>query len=224
MEFSARNISLVFKSGFEYNISLGSIIVLPGVTMENGVVKRNIGVIPPHQTRHKGFIESFSKVVMSSYEVVPDTRFFNISFKRLSGLSSKGFKYDVVVAARMKDEADPEANNVYAAANEIRNRLSQNTIFILSFNLMLAKMKGMDLEGEKRQISKVLEHQNDPARPILGGIIYTTSTEPNFLISIVADVLDNPGKYLEKKQVYPIESQAHFLNHPPGQTQVGFRQ
>jgi hypothetical protein len=94
----------------------------------------------------------------------------------------------------------------------------------MSFNDLLATVKGMDIESEKLYLKKLAERENDPSCDSIGGIVRTSSTDPAFLISITGDVLEGPGKYLAKEKVYPIETQAQFLNHPPGDTQIGIGQ
>ncbi len=187
-------------------------------------VRKHIGVMPPHQTKHRRFIEDFQGAVTSSARIIPRTRFYNISFERLLYLSEKGFAYDVVICSRMKDHSDPRRNNIITAAYELRNRLGLDTVFVVSFNALLAEVRGLDPKVEERYISILVEHGQDPQKSGIHGIIYTTSTDPTFLVSIVADVLDNPGTYLAIEQVHRIETQAHFLNHPPGHTQYGIGQ
>ncbi|HUT53768.1 MAG TPA: hypothetical protein VM658_10275 [bacterium] len=183
--------------------------------------KRHIAVIPPHEFRNKNFIEDFRRVILPRWQIIPRTMFYKVSYARLLSVARTGASYDVVIASRMRDLTQPGTNNVASAAAELRRRLQQNTIFILSMNDLLATVQGLDLAAEKAVIAELTRAENDPTSPRIGGIIRTSSTDPAFLISILADVLDDPNNYLHIKSPYSIESQAHFLNHPPGHTQVG---
>jgi len=192
-----------------------------GVDMDMEIQKRHIGVIPPHEFKNKKYIEDFRKVILPGWPIIPHTLFYKISYERLINVSRSGAAFDVVIASRMKDANHPEINNIYSAALEIRGRLSLPTVFIISYNELLATVLDLDPKAEKACIQKLIEHGNNPGPKSIGGIARTTGTDPTFLVSIVADILDGPGKYLQKTQVCHIESQAHFLNHPPGHTQVG---
>lgn len=185
---------------------------------------RYVGVIPPHETRHKKYIEDLKAAILPNWRIVPETMFYLLSYRRLLDVSSKGGTYDVILAARFKDEHAPEDYNVLSAALEIRERLGRETVFILSFSELLAQMKGLDASGEKKYLDLLFQRENDPRDPSLGGVIYTSSSEPLFLLSVLGDVLGNPQPYLAKTVVHHIESQADFLNHPPGATQAGIGQ
>lgn len=186
--------------------------------------KRHIGVIPIHETKHRSYIEDFRRKILPAWKIIPHTLFYNISYEKLLGVSRSGAAYDIIIACRMKDPNNPEQNNVCSAVVEIRHKIGLHTIFVMSFNDLLATVKGMDIESEKLYLKKLAEHENDPTRDSIGGIVRTSSTDPAFLISIIGDVLEGPGKYLAKEKVYPIETQAQFLNHPPGDTQIGIGQ
>ncbi len=182
--------------------------------------KRHIAVIPPHETRNRKYLEEFRSVILPRWQIIPNTLFYKLSWARLMEVARAGARYDVVIASRMRDLDRPGQNNVVAAAAFIR-RLGHNTIFILSLNDLLATVLGLDLAAEKAVIAELVKNETGPAPARFGGIIRTTSTDPSFLIAILADVLDDPNNYLHIKSPYSIESQAHFLNHPPGHTQVG---
>jgi len=181
---------------------------------------RHIGVIPPHPVRCKKYLADFTSVVAPSFRIIPRTRFYRISFARLYEVERGGSGYDVVLAGRMKDESEPEINNVFSAILAARNAFRLSTIFILSFNQLLARLLGLDPRAEKLYLERTLMLDEKPAEHP-GGIICTSSTDPAFLVSIIADVLDGPAGYLNLKRVHHIETQAHFLNHPPGHTQLG---
>jgi hypothetical protein len=185
--------------------------------------KRAIGVVPPHEARYKKYLDELRDIILPSWRILPATRFYKLSYERLLTLSAQGVVYDIVLASRMQDEREPDLNNIYHAALELRRR-GRQTIFIISFHDLLARVRGEDVEAAKRRLALFGRHELDPKRPPLGGIIRTTSTDPLFLISIIADVLEDPGRYLAQNQVYHIETQAHFLNHPPEHTLYGMTQ
>ncbi|MFO8057203.1 MAG: hypothetical protein R6V10_07920 [bacterium] len=182
--------------------------------------KHHIGVIPPHQDKPRRYLTDFKKTVESCSNLVPDAFFHHLSYQRLLEVSRSGAFYNVIIAARMKDEKDAAESNIFSAAREIR-RLRFPTVFIISFNSFLARVTGIDLDDANEHIRRIAHYQQDPEKPGLPGMVRTTSTDPNFLVSIVADVMDNPSSYLDKKDLYDIENQGDFLNHPPGHTRLG---
>jgi hypothetical protein len=185
--------------------------------------KRHIAVIPPHEIRHRKYIEDFSKVVTSAWQIIPNTLFYKVSYHRLLQVAGSGAAYDAVISSRMRDLYEPDAYNIFAAARKLRKDLGRDTIFIISYNELLAAVMGLDRDAEKSFIRQIADHEEDPGQERLGGIIRTSSTDPAFLVSILADVLDGPQNYLHIKSPYHIESQANFLNHPPGHTMVGIK-
>ncbi len=187
-------------------------------------VKKHIGVIAPHETKNEKFYNDYVKVIKPCWSIIPNTFFYKLSFDRLINVASRGVRYDIVIAARMKDATNPEINNIYTAASMVRNRFNLDTIFAVSFNEFLSKMAGLDPDAEKVYLNKLVDDENNPAKESIGGIVTTSSTDPNFIVTIVADILDAPHKYLEKKEVHKIENQSHFFNHPPGDTLYGLSQ
>jgi hypothetical protein len=181
---------------------------------------RNIGVIPPHETRFKKYLDELRVIITPSWRILPNTQFYKLSYQRLFDLTAQGVVYDLILAARMQDEHDPDRNNIYTAARELR-RMGRATILLISYHELLARVHGDNIEIAKRRLALFAQHELDPHLPSLGGIIRTTSTDPLFLISIIADVIEGPSRYLAQNHVYPIESQAHFLNHPPEHTLYG---
>jgi hypothetical protein len=186
--------------------------------------KRHIGVIPPHETRYKKYLDELKSVITPSWRILPQTLFYKLSYERLIALSRQGVVYDLVLASRMQDAKAPEQNNLCAAAAELRHRLGRNTIFLISYHELIARVRGDDVETAKKCLAQLHARELVPNLPPLGGIIRTTSTDPLFLLSIIADVLDGPDRYLAQNQVYHIESQSHFLNHPPEHTLYGITQ
>jgi|GEM_PF-4783759 len=181
---------------------------------------RHIGVIPPHQDRPRRYLSEFRNAVLASNNLVPRTFFYHLSFERLTEVCRNNSGYHAVLCARMKDDGAPEANNIFSAALEVR-RLNLPTVFVISFNTFLARVTGIDLDDANEHIRRIAHYQQGPEMPGLPGIVRTTSTDPHFLLSIVADILDNPSVYLGKKDLYDIENQGDFLNNPPGHTRMG---
>jgi hypothetical protein len=169
-------------------------------------------------------MEDFRRKILPAWKIIPHTLFYKISYQKLLDVSRSGAGYDIIIACRMKDAENPGQNNVCSAAVEIRRKIGLHTIFVMSFNDLLATVKGMDTESEKFYLQKLAEYENDPGRESIGGIVRTSSTDPAFLISIVGDILEGPAKYLARDKIYPVETQAQFLNHPPGDTQIGIGQ
>jgi len=192
--------------------------------MGEQTTKRHVGVIPPHEIKHRKYIEEFKQKISGGWRILPDSLFYKLSYQRLLTVARSGASYHVAVVSRMRDQENQEQNNVYSAANEIRNGLGMDTVFIVSFNELLATMRGHDPRQERSFIDKLIEHGEDPGKKPIGGVILTSSTDPFFILSIIADILDNPKSYLDKKPVLNIESQSQFLNHPPGDTHMGIRQ
>ncbi len=182
--------------------------------------RRHVGVIPPHQNKPRRYLSDFRKTVLGSGNLIPDTYFYHISFHRFLEVSRNNACYHVVIAGRMKDGEAPEIDNIFAAALEAR-RLKIPTVFVISFNSFLARVTGIDLDDANEHIRRIARYQQDPHMPELPGIVRTTSTDPNFLVSIVADILDDPSGYLAKKDLCDIENQGDFLNNPPGHTRAG---
>jgi hypothetical protein len=200
-------------------------LYLQGVlNMTEDNVNRHIGVIAPNETKNQKFYSDYAKVIRPCWSIIPNTFFYPLSFDKLINVASRGVRYDIVIAARMKDTVNPEMNNIYTSSTMVRNRFNLDTIFVISFNEFLSKMSGLDPDAEKVYLNKLVEDENDPAKQSIGGIATTSSTDPNFIITIVADILDAPYRYLEKKQVHKIENQSHFFNHPPGDTLYGLSQ
>lgn len=183
--------------------------------------KRHIGVIPPHPTRNRKFFEDFARVIEPCWRLIPHTLFYRLSYPRLIEVSRTHGPYQVVVTSRMSDPEDPENNNIVSAVKTVRHELGQSTVFIMSFNQLLASVRGLDAQAEREYIERLMNRERDPRRPSSGGLVYTSSTDPDFLITVIADILTGPQKYLDIKGIYRVESQAHFLNNPPGHTQTG---
>ena len=188
--------------------------------MDQEKIKRHIAVIPPREDRNRAFLDELRTAILPNWKIIPHTRFYKLSYSRLINIARGGAAYDIVVAARVKDALNPERNNIYSAIQEIRRR-GGRTIFAVSFNEFLVKAWGEDVAAEKRYLDLLAQHDKDPRRSPLRGVIRTTSTDPNFLISVLGDILDRPQIYFDRQKVYSIETQAQFLNHPPGATQFG---
>lgn len=189
--------------------------------MTTAIIKRHIGIIPVHETKNKGYFENFKRVILPNWMIIPDTLFYKLSYEKLLQVSKTKAAYNIVIASRMKDDNNPEVNNICSAANEIRNGLGFKTVFLLSFNDLQATVKGLDPAREKRLIEVLVNHEENPDKKSIGGIVRTSATDPLFLVSILGDILAGPKKYLDKTQVHHVESQTHFLNHSPGHTQYG---
>ncbi len=186
--------------------------------------KKHVGIIPPRQTKNKVYLDDFKNVITGSWNLVPNVLFYHLTYKRLLEVFSTGATYDVVIAARMRDDAAPEENNIFKALTKARLDMGLKTVFLISYNTFMAKMSGMDANAEQALIDEIFKRQYEVADPPLGGVVQTTSTEPVFLLSVVADIIEGPNRYLGRSTIHTIENQSHFLNHPPGETMVGIRQ
>lgn len=184
----------------------------------------HIGVIPPNEDKTRKFVENWKSAVEPSRRIVPNSYFHLISYQRLLEVHRKNAAYDIVLAARMRDRAHSKAHNIYNTVLELRRDKGRRTIFVLSFNELLAAMKGLSPEVEKSYIRKIEEHNQNPNMKNLGGIVRTTSTDPMFLVTVLGDIIEGADKYKALENILDIESQNHFLNHPPGQTMLGLSQ
>jgi hypothetical protein len=191
--------------------------------MTQPTTKRRIGVIPPHETRYKKHLEEMRREIIPSWRIIPHTQFFLTSFAGALDCSRRGKPFDIILASRLHDSTDPGRNNVLYLTDALRNALKLDTLLLISFNSFLAKVMGLDAAAEQVHLDRLIERQMDQARPPIGGIVVTTSTDPVFLVSVLGDLLDNPATYLRRKEIHQIETQAQFLNHPPGHTQIGIR-
>jgi len=182
---------------------------------------RHVAVIPPREDKNKKYIEEFKQALSYNWHLLPNTYFYKVNFHRFLEVSRTGFQYDVLVAARMSDETDQDGINIFTACDETRYRMGLETNFIISFNSFMAKMAGKEPEKEEEYLEMLRMESEGPAGG-MGGIVLTSSTDPVFLIGIISDILDEPDNYLALKDIHEIETQGDFVNHPPGQTQMGF--